>query len=79
MFQGRFKAMLHDPAESGFKIQEYIHLNPVRVKRFGNSRSDGSEEPSARQVESMLKEPKDYPCPAFKNYWWYAEAFGKGS
>jgi putative transposase len=60
LFQGRFKAMLHDPAESGFKIQEYIHLNPVRVKRFGTSRSEAGEEPSAQQIEGMLKELTDY-------------------
>jgi REP element-mobilizing transposase RayT len=61
LFQGRFKAMLHDPDESGLKIQEYIHLNPVRVKRFGSNRSDdGSEKPSAQQIEGMLKELKEY-------------------
>jgi len=43
LFQRRFKAMVHDPEESGLKIQEYIHLNPVRVKRFGSSRSTGSQ------------------------------------
>jgi putative transposase len=68
LFQGRFKAMIHDPAEGGFKIQEYIHLNPVRVKRFGNSRSDGSEEPSAQQIEGMLKELKDYRWSSFCAY-----------
>ena len=30
LFQGRFKAVLHDPAEA-LKINRYIHLNPARV------------------------------------------------
>src|SRR5580704_13006320 len=34
LFQGRFKAMLHDPAESGFKIQEYIQLKDYRWSSF---------------------------------------------
>ena len=68
LFQGRFKAMLHEPDESGFKIQEYIHLNPVRVKRFGSSRSDGSEGPSAQQILGMLKELKEYRWSSFCAY-----------
>jgi putative transposase len=68
LFQGRFKAMLHDPDENGFKIQEYIHLNPVRVKRFGSSRSDGSKEPSTQQIEGMLKELKEYRWSSFCAY-----------
>jgi putative transposase len=68
LFQGRFKAMLHDPDESGFKVHTYIHLNPVRVKRFGSSRSDGSEEPSAQQSEGMLKELKEYRWSSFCVY-----------
>ena len=68
LFQGRFKAMLHDPDESGFKIQEYIHLNPVRVRRFGTSRSDGIEEPSTQKIEGMLKELKEYRWSSFCAY-----------
>jgi REP element-mobilizing transposase RayT len=40
LMQGRFKAVVHDPSEAGWTIHEYIHLNPVRVKRFGASRLD---------------------------------------
>jgi REP-associated tyrosine transposase len=35
LFQGRFKAILHDPAESALIINRYIHLNPVRVNNLG--------------------------------------------
>jgi putative transposase len=34
LFQGRFKAILHEPAEAPI-ISRYIHLNPVRVKATG--------------------------------------------
>jgi hypothetical protein len=63
LFQGRFKATIHDPEESGFKVQEYIHLNPVRVKRFGASRS-----PPAEQVEGMLREVEEYRWSSFRAY-----------
>ena len=35
LFQGRFKAVLHDPQESALMINRYIHLNPVRIQRLG--------------------------------------------
>jgi hypothetical protein len=60
--------MLHDPDESGFTIQQYIHLNPVRVNRFGGSRSDGNEGPSTQQIEGMLKELNEYPWSSFRAY-----------
>ena len=34
LFQGRFKAVLHDPQESALMINRYIHLNPVRPVRI---------------------------------------------
>ncbi len=68
LFQGRFKATIHDPEESGFKIQEYIHLNPVRVKRFGASRSPPAEIPSPEQVEGMLRELEEYRWSSFRAY-----------
>ena len=35
LFQGRFKAILHDPKSAALEINRYIHLNPVRVKALG--------------------------------------------
>jgi REP element-mobilizing transposase RayT len=35
LFQGRFKAVLHDRDGSALTINRYIHLNPVRVAAFG--------------------------------------------
>jgi pyruvate-formate lyase len=31
LFQGRFKAVLHEPSTQGLVINRYIHLNPVRI------------------------------------------------
>jgi putative transposase len=35
LFQGRFKAILHDRESAALEINRYIHLNPVRVKALG--------------------------------------------
>jgi putative transposase len=35
LFQGRFKAILHDETSHGLTINKYIHLNPVRVRHLG--------------------------------------------
>jgi putative transposase len=35
VFQGRFKAVLHDQDGSALTINRYIHLNPVRVTALG--------------------------------------------
>jgi REP-associated tyrosine transposase len=35
LFQGRFKAILHDPESAALEINRYIHLNPVRVQALG--------------------------------------------
>jgi putative transposase len=35
LFQGRFKAVLHDQDTSALTINRYIHLNPVRVAALG--------------------------------------------
>jgi len=55
LLQGRFKAVLHNPNETGWTILQCIHLNPIRVKRFGASRSD-DQGPNAEQMVEMVKE-----------------------
>jgi putative transposase len=44
LFQGRFKAVLHDQEGSALNINRYIHLNPVRVKGLGGH--EGRAEPT---------------------------------
>lgn len=33
--EGRFKAIVVDPRRWGLELSRYVHLNPVRVKRYG--------------------------------------------
>ena len=58
LFQGRFKAVLHDPEESGLIINRYIHLNPVRIKRLGGHEARAGAEqrlgPAAEEVDKEL-------------------------
>jgi len=35
LFQGRFKAVVVDPAGWGLELSRYVHLNPVRTARQG--------------------------------------------
>jgi putative transposase len=81
LFQGRFKAVIHDPIEAGWTIHEYIHLNPVRVKRFGASRSD-RDGPGPEQIVKMVEELQDFKWSSYRAYagytalpkWLYTEA-----
>lgn len=43
LFQGRFKAILLDWEERGVELSRYVHLNPVRVARFGLSKRAQAE------------------------------------
>lgn len=47
LFQGRFKAVLHDWSSHGLVINKYIHLNPVRVRRLGGH--EGRGDPDQQQ------------------------------
>ena len=49
LFQGRFKAVLHDWSTHGLIINKYIHLNPVRVRKLGGheGRGDLEQEPDS--------------------------------
>src|SRR5438132_2039698 len=73
LLQGRFKAVVHDPDEAGWTIHEYIHLNPVRVKRFGSSRSD-DKGPSAEQMVEMVKELTEFKWSSYRSYAGYTPA-----
>jgi hypothetical protein len=50
-FQGRFKAVLHEPSIQGLVINRYIHLNPVRIGRLG-----GHEERSGETANRVTGE-----------------------
>jgi hypothetical protein len=54
LFQGRFKAVLHDPEESGLIISRYIHLIQLRIKRLGGHEARaGAEQRLGRVAEEV--------------------------
>ena len=53
LFQGRFKAVLHDVDSSALTINRYIHLNPVRVSALGGH--EGRTEPIERPSRELIK------------------------
>jgi putative transposase len=67
LFQGRFKAIVHDPTENGLTIHEYIHLNPMRVRRFAAGRGE-REGPNSTQLHEMEKELKEYRWSSYRAY-----------
>jgi putative transposase len=81
LLEERFKAVVHDPSESGWTIHEYMHLNPVRVKSFGASRAD-HEGPDPEQIAEMVRELQEFKWSSYRAYagytpapnWLYAKA-----
>jgi putative transposase len=59
LFQGRFKAVLHDCSTHGLIISKYLHLNPVRIGRLGGHEGRTEPEPQpdpelkAARVEAL--------------------------
>jgi hypothetical protein len=51
----------------------FIHLNPVRVKRFGASRCD-DKGPSADQMVEMVKELTEFKWSSYRSYAGYTPA-----
>ena len=62
LFQGRFKAILHEPAEA-LVINRYIHLNPVRIEPLGGhegrsaSGAEITEQLARRRVDALEQFP----------------------
>ena len=57
LFQGRFKAILHDRRTHGLVINRYMNLNPVRVKGLGGheGRGEVNKELEANGMQKLLK------------------------
>jgi putative transposase len=71
LFQGRFKSVIHYPEEVGWIIHEYIHLNPLRVKRLGAARSN-LEGPDPKQRVEMLEKLNIFKWSSYRAYAGYA-------
>jgi REP-associated tyrosine transposase len=67
LFQGRYKAILFEPAECLLAIHYYIHLNPVRVGALKLA-----EGPNAEAAKELLRQRRevlgDYPWSSYPDY-----------
>lgn len=72
LFQGRFKAILHEPAEA-LVINRYIHLNPVRIEPLGGH--EGRSASGAEITEQLARRRVD----ALEQFRWSSYAFFAGN
>jgi putative transposase len=70
LFQGRFKAILHDWTTHGLTINKYIHLNPVRVRRLGGheGRPQPGNAPPAEYVAERVETLRAYRWSSYPYY-----------
>jgi putative transposase len=70
LFQGRFKAILHDYSTHGLTINKYIHLNPVRVRALGgHERRANPDGPAASELAAARLEALEaYPWSSYRYY-----------
>jgi putative transposase len=73
LFQGRFKAILHDCASHGLRINRYIHLNPVRVRQLGGHEGRAYPEQPAPGAELAAARVE-----ALQNYRWSSYSYYSG-
>jgi hypothetical protein len=72
LFQGRFKAILHEPTEA-LKINRYIHLNPVRIASLGGRET---RDVAAHEITTQLARRR---VDALEQYHWSSYAFFAGT
>jgi putative transposase len=70
LFQGRFKAILHEKETYAVTINRYIHLNPARVKDLGGheGRAEQPGELSQDTINKRVKALKEYPWSSYRYY-----------
>jgi putative transposase len=73
LFQGRFKAILHEEETHAVTINRYIHLNPARVVSLGG------HEGQADQPGEMTQETNSRRVMALKEYPWSSYRYYAGS
>src|SRR6202795_1329619 len=72
LFQGRFKAILHEPTEA-LKISRYIHLNPVRIAALGGHET---RDVAPHEITPQLARRR---ADALEQYHWSSYAFFAGT
>ena len=75
LFEGRFKAILVEFESWGAALSRYIHLNPVRIRRYGlDKKSRAAERVGLGQqarpeaVSERLKALRGYPWSSYPNH-----------
>jgi putative transposase len=75
VFQGRFKAILIEEENRAGAVARYVHLNPVRVRGLGLSKSDqrrakviGCADPGGELVQRRLRQLAEYPWSSWRVY-----------
>jgi len=75
LFQGRFKAILVEFDQWGASLSRYIHLNPVRVRKYGldkmtraAQRNGLGDAPTRDMVRERLKALRTYRWSSYRQY-----------
>jgi putative transposase len=75
LFQGRFKAIVVDPAGWGLELSRYVHLNPVRVGKLELDKSarqrssvGAVEDPKAALVRERIARLRRYRWSSYRAY-----------
>ena len=71
LFQGRFKAVLHEPSTQALVINRYIHLNPVRISRLGGHEErsgEASNQLTGELVKARVDALRNYPWSSYRSY-----------
>jgi putative transposase len=67
LFQGRFKAVLHESCTQALVINRYIHLNPVRISRLGGH-AERSGKATAELAKARVDALRNYPWSSYRSY-----------
>ena len=75
LFQGRFKALVIEDDAGWQEVARYVHLNPVRVARLAQSKSDRAAskagliaKPDPEVISQRLKLLRGYPWSSYRGY-----------
>ena len=75
LWEGRFKAVVVEPERWGLEWSRYVHLNPVRVKRFGldkgtreRHRRGTGREAGGELWEARVTWLRNYPWSSYRSY-----------
>jgi REP element-mobilizing transposase RayT len=75
LFQGRYQAIVVDPKGWGLELSRYVHLNPVRVGKWGRHKAarQGSPEgvvgaPKAEEVRERIARLRGYRWSSYRAY-----------